>query len=76
MEKKEIKNFMELSKLSGIPYMTLKNIFNRKSDIKASILDKLKLSLDTSLEYFNKNMPFIVGKGVKNTIYLHLSGVA
>lgn len=51
MEKKEIKNFMELSKLSGIPYMTLKNIFNRKSDIKASVLNKLKLVLDTSLEY-------------------------
>lgn len=41
MEKKEIKNFMELSKLSGIPYMTLKNIFNRKSDIKASVLTPL-----------------------------------
>ena len=24
MEKKEIKNFMELSKLSGMPYMTFK----------------------------------------------------
>lgn len=59
MEKKEIKNFMELSKLSGIPYMTLKNIFNRKSDIKASVLDKLKLSLDTSLEYL------ITGNNIK-----------
>ena len=51
MKENNIKNFVQLSKEANIPYTTLRNIFTRKSDIKAPILDKLKVTLNTTFDY-------------------------
>lgn len=51
MDKNSIKSLTQLARISGIPTTTLFNLFNRKSDIKASIIEKMKVSLNTSFEY-------------------------
>lgn len=60
MRNNNIRSFGELSQASGIPYTTLRNIFLRKSNIKANVLERLKVTLNTSFEYLvigNENKP-------------------
>ena len=52
MEERGIKNPSELSKLSGIPYMTIVNFYELGTDnIKLGTLMKLKRFFNVSLDY-------------------------
>lgn len=52
MEEKDIKNIRELSQLSGIPYMTIRNFWVKGADnVKLSTLLKLKRFFGVTLDY-------------------------
>lgn len=73
MKEKGIDNISELSKLSNIPYMTIRNFYIKGTDnIKLSTLKQLANFFDVSLDYIaddnvNEKSP-AKSEGTKNNI--------